>query len=465
MLPNYRRDDPFGLFSFTGEIQLSKADAIGLNAIRDEIKRLANLTATAPLTISDGPEGRNLALDSPGSFFALLSGATSPYTFAERVGAAGGGWVAPPGARSGASLAYEVNAAPGLAGQYVSLEPGDGADYRFQYVSFGAGSHYLCVTVGDCCTVTGSGSTVTLSQAGAVVSTCITDGTRRCCLVFPVPGVYDLVISHSGTTTYSGSLTLAAGTTNFDFSTCYGSSATGCTPAGRTQPAALAGAKVVVVDHTTGVVLAQGITDASGATCMVGLASTAGHSLDFTVSKARFITKTVNTTFHGSGVVALAIAAGCHCCNGPDPLKDTLHLTSPTGAAVLMTYNVPNMRWEGTESITGRGFNGPLSNSPCVTVTTNFKWFYDCAFLSYSFFGLFNSFAMDPCCGVTPACPNGNNAVIDMTGGFGCGSGQSQTLYGQAVLIETYNPYVGTRGFTVGNCIEPYIVGTATLTE
>ncbi len=102
--------------------------------ILTRIEKRKRLTVTPPLIqINDKPMTIDLA--KPERFYAILSGSTSPYSFAEKTAAPSGAWTTR--VRTGTSNAYEVNGVAGLGGKAAWLRPGSPGDYRFQMVQVG----------------------------------------------------------------------------------------------------------------------------------------------------------------------------------------------------------------------------------------------------------------------------------------------------------------------------------------
>ncbi len=134
MLPDFKANQPFGKPGSSSRLVLRQEDADLLNAVIGELRRAGNLTGTPPVYIDSTASERRIALAGQKGFSALLSGSTSPYSFAEQDATAGGGWAATPGGRTGTNTAYELNAKASLGGKVVWLEPGYPDDYRFQYV-------------------------------------------------------------------------------------------------------------------------------------------------------------------------------------------------------------------------------------------------------------------------------------------------------------------------------------------
>lgn len=119
---------------FTRGTDTRRFAASDYREIAARLESARTLSAVPPLVV---PEPRTLALSLPEGFWAELSGASSPYSWAEKQGDTGGTWAA--GVRSGATNAYEVNGVGGLGGKTVWLGPGWPGDYRFQWVANGAG--------------------------------------------------------------------------------------------------------------------------------------------------------------------------------------------------------------------------------------------------------------------------------------------------------------------------------------
>lgn len=112
----------------------TRLTAAGYNEAADAIRRALALRVVPPLTL----RGRTLCLERGEGFWATLSGASSPYSFAEAADTPTvGTWAAMP--RAGTANAYEANGVAGLDGKRVLLRPGAPGDYRFQWVASGSG--------------------------------------------------------------------------------------------------------------------------------------------------------------------------------------------------------------------------------------------------------------------------------------------------------------------------------------
>lgn len=112
----------------------TRLTAAEYNAAADAVRRALALRVVPPLTL----RGRTLGLERGEGFWATLSGASSPYSFAEATDTPTvGTWAAMP--RSGTANAYEANGVAGLGGKRAFLRPGAPGDYRFQWVASGSG--------------------------------------------------------------------------------------------------------------------------------------------------------------------------------------------------------------------------------------------------------------------------------------------------------------------------------------
>jgi hypothetical protein len=214
MLPTFRPGESFGLPSVDGLIRLRTSDAARLNALKAEIRRLGKLTATPPLYLSDEPPGRNLSLKGNSGFYAKLSGASSPYSFVEQVGTAGGTWAAAVGGNVGTANAYEVNGVAGLANDIVWLESGYPGDYRFQWVSFAtpcSGNFQFGLTG---CGAAVPGATITLTLGGTTVATGTTDISGNLSLHYSSAGTYNYTITKTNCRTITGSITATCSNQN-----------------------------------------------------------------------------------------------------------------------------------------------------------------------------------------------------------------------------------------------------------
>lgn len=119
-----------------------------LNRIVDQIERFATIRSSSPyILIDDGPHGKLIELDLPVQTWALLSGASSPYSFTEVRDGPGGTWDAMPNGDSGTANVYEANGKAGLAGKVVPITWTAAGDWRFQWVGYscvGDASH-ICI--------------------------------------------------------------------------------------------------------------------------------------------------------------------------------------------------------------------------------------------------------------------------------------------------------------------------------
>lgn len=163
--------------------------------------RFDNIRSDSPyIRITDGPNGKDLALDLPQPTRALLSGSTSPYSFTEVRDGPGGTWVSMPNGDSGTSNVYEVNGKSGLAGKVVPITWTSAGDWRFQWVGYAPPTFAWTFNVFGCAGTGLAGATIELYQSGVLIDSCTTgDGTGgttlgRCILNVPA-GTYDIVIT------------------------------------------------------------------------------------------------------------------------------------------------------------------------------------------------------------------------------------------------------------------------------
>jgi hypothetical protein len=98
--------------------------AAALNAIRDELIRLAKVSAAAPLFVSDDAAGFHFELDEPEVISIEITGAgvAGAYPWTEQYPVEGGGWT--DGPRSGTTLvdpAWEANLNATISSETIIL--------------------------------------------------------------------------------------------------------------------------------------------------------------------------------------------------------------------------------------------------------------------------------------------------------------------------------------------------------
>lgn len=165
--------------------------AVEWNRIAAAIEDLSSLTPAPPLA----RVGKRLHDLTPRKFAALLSGASSPYSWTEQV-RVGSAWVA--GGRAGTSSAVEVNAVAGLGGSLQWISPCGPGEWCFQDVKVGAGcSAIFHVTVIDQAYAPLAGATVVATKTGSTTVSGTSDGS----------GLVDLTVGAAGTWTITGTKT------------------------------------------------------------------------------------------------------------------------------------------------------------------------------------------------------------------------------------------------------------------
>lgn len=171
-----------------------------LNRLVDQFERFASIRSGSPyVLISDGPDGKHLALDLPVPTWALLSGSTSPYSWTEVYEGPSGTWPAMPSGDSG--TAYESNGKSGLAGKVVPITWTAAGDWRFVYLGYAPPTVSWKFRINGCTTATGvPGATIELYQSAVLIDSCTTaDGTGgttagECTMTVPT-GSYDVVVT------------------------------------------------------------------------------------------------------------------------------------------------------------------------------------------------------------------------------------------------------------------------------
>lgn len=170
------------------------------NEVSERLERFANLSTSSPyILLDDSPNGKSIALALPQQTWALLSGASSPYSFTEVRDGPGGTWVSMPNGDSGTANVYEANGKSGLAGKVVPITWTAAGDWRFQWVGYGTPTYTWTFNVSGCTSAL-AGSIIELYQSGVLIDSCTTgDGTGgttlgQCVLTVP-GGTYDVIIT------------------------------------------------------------------------------------------------------------------------------------------------------------------------------------------------------------------------------------------------------------------------------
>jgi hypothetical protein len=145
-----------------------------LNGLAEAFERFLNLEV-APgsyLYMDKGPSGIALALLAPQEVMAKLSGATSPYSWAEVERPDPTlPWATISGGRTGTSDAYELNAKSGLADKVVGLRWTSAGDWRFQFVGVACRWTF---DIRDCRNGVVNGATINFRQSGVLIATATT---------------------------------------------------------------------------------------------------------------------------------------------------------------------------------------------------------------------------------------------------------------------------------------------------
>lgn len=299
--------------------------------------------------------GDRITLARPDSFYATLSGASSPYSFTEKYGTTGGAWSTR--VRTGTTNAYEVNGKASLNGKTVLLRPGYPGEYLFQWVSEPAASCTGTRTINvKCGGVNVSGATVTITL-GSTTLTGTTDASGNVTFTPGAAGTWSVSATKSGYSTGTNSFLFTCGTSGNTNVTINGTTNTvngnvkGCNSVN------LPGATVNIKSGAT--VVATTTTDASG-NYSVTWAGTGGSFTVEVNGGSRFNLFTRSTTVPGCNGTktenfGLGAATGYHCdsCGGPYPIADTLTLTPPAPfSTVTLTYSSGLGQWDGTGTAT-----------------------------------------------------------------------------------------------------------------
>jgi hypothetical protein len=378
------------------------------NLVADTLEKFSNLQVMqgSGLLMDSGPHGTVLSVALKQDVRALLSGASSPYSWTEVEDTASGATAAF-GMRSGTTDAYEINAKSGLAGKVVALTWTAAGDWRFQALKglnqCNSSTTSILVTVLSSCgahpAISGASVTVTHTPTSTVVCTGTTDGSGHFSCAISLLGGYSISASKTGfvtgsttttitssrcgTTTTLGSILLVpnVGTIHVDVSGC--------------NSIVLPGATVTV---TNGAYSNSGTSDGSGVVVFTD-APTSGTTT-VTTSMSRF-NSDVQTTgalacFTRTITAALGPASGYYCFNPcAIPLPATLNLTDSRYGAITLTWNAINSRWEGSQTVAFAGDG----TCPAATVTV----FYYFGNISHTLQLWWN---MSPAPAPTQACPD-----------------------------------------------------------
>jgi hypothetical protein len=117
---------------------------------RTPVRRSLGFSAVKPVSISEGPNGKQVKLDGPYRKFVRLSGASSPYTGVEVYPTAGGTWATFPDAGTITDI-HDGNDLGGLNGKVVEILPtADGWICFFLRMGEPPTGCVDCVSVPDC---------------------------------------------------------------------------------------------------------------------------------------------------------------------------------------------------------------------------------------------------------------------------------------------------------------------------
>lgn len=145
-------------------------------------------------------------------FPAKLSGAANPYTFTEVYGTPGNSWAVVPTGRTG--TCYERNGVTGLNNKFVEVSRDTADAWRFTFRRKGTSSctNSLCANILDCTLAAGlQGATVTVTQGGVTVGTCVTDASGDCCVpINSASGTYTVSYTATGYQSQSQTVTVSS---------------------------------------------------------------------------------------------------------------------------------------------------------------------------------------------------------------------------------------------------------------
>lgn len=188
------------------------------------------------LRVADTPPAQILDVVGKGEpFWAVLSGATSPYSWTKVVLDSAGAWQTT--TRTGTTNAYEVNARTGLNGKYARLYPDRINGYRFyakQCCSTGCGSGTRTIHVNGC-NLNYQGATVSITGPGGFTASGTTNASGDYTFGYTgyPAGTYSYSVSATRYSTATGTITLAcggSGTTTVAMSAASGYRCVQCCP-------------------------------------------------------------------------------------------------------------------------------------------------------------------------------------------------------------------------------------------
>lgn len=326
------------------------------------------------LRVADTPPAQILDVVGKGEpFWAVLSGATSPYSWTKVVLDAAGAWQTT--ARTGSTNAYEVNARTGLNGKYARLYPDRINGYRFyakQCCSTCGGT--LTVNV-KCSSTNLSGASVTITQ-GATSFSGTTNGSGNATFTPGASGTWDITVTLTNYATYTSTFTYScanqtvnvvlAGTANV-----LTGNVDGCVSTN------LSGVSITLTQGAT--TLGTGTTDASGNYSITF--NWSSGVVNITATKTRFANYTdtftpgsCNASSTRNFTMTPATGYRCLGCGGPMPITETLTNTPPFGNTHTLTYAGGSVQsWDGANLINARVFEDTTGCALNIKTTGDFE--------------------------------------------------------------------------------------------
>lgn len=432
-----------------------------INDLVDGATALNDFGVTTPLTLTDGPDGPQIAYGDPEGFWARITGGSNPYSYQE-VMWYGGAQHDVTGGRTGTTSvrpAYDANGITTLPVGWVDfLRPAFPGEYVFQSVRYGTASCTGTLTVNvKCGGVTNlSGATVSVTLGATTVSG-TTNASGNVVLTLNAAGTWAGTVTLAGYATINFTQVFACSNVTKNISTWLSP----ITIAGKVRGCGslpLPGASVTLTQSAS--TIGTGTTDGSGNFSIS--VNSDGSNITITVSKSRFNSSI--TTISGvycsppsstiGNVTLTPVGTGydCDCC-GPVPVPTTLYLTTMFGSVVTLTSTGLGA-WTGTDTVNLLAKTDCSGSTNTVAVTFNYV-FCTGASISGSFCTLG---AGVHCCPSGPICSS-NGVIADTILGY------NPNGYGYGVSSYTNVPFNASGTMSYYDGTDTQFFGSFTITE
>ncbi len=306
-------------------------------------------------------------------FIALLSAATSPYSWTKYRETAAGTLTST--GITGTTNAYEANGRASLGGKYVRLYPDGQGAYRFEVMSCCSCGGTLTVNV-KCGSVNISGATVEISQ-GATTLTGTTNASGNATFSPTASGTWDIEVTATNYATYTSTFTYSCSNQTVNVvltgtANVLSGNVDGCNSAN------LEGATVTLTQGAT--TLGTGTTDASGNYSITF--NWSSGLVTITATRSRFATYTDTFTPTGCNATttrnftmspATGSGSGYRClgCGGALPISETLTNTPPFGGPFTMNFGTAT--WLGYNYINARVYDNNTGCAFNIKTTADFE--------------------------------------------------------------------------------------------